>query len=198
MPDEGSSRRAAGRSGAPESESADLIARAIGGDVDAVAGLYDQHLPYVFRYVWVRVGDPSTAEDLTGEVFLRMVTALPHYRHVGLPFRAWLFRIARNLVIDHYRKARRRDNVSLEQIEPLQDAEAGPAAELEGKLTLGKLREALDQLEISQREVVALRFLSGLSLEETAQTLRKSIASVKALQHRGLANLRSTLIGAEG
>lgn len=95
------------------SNDADLVKRAQGGDVDAVGELYDRHHESIFRYVQSRVYDRDLAEDLTGEIFTRMVTSLPGYRLRGIPFRAWLYRIARNLVVDHYRKESGRVSVPL-------------------------------------------------------------------------------------
>lgn len=176
-----------------EDRAEDLVELAIGGDAEAMAELYDQHHQAIFRYLWGRTGHQSTAEDLTGDTFLRMVRALPHFRQVGLPFRAWLFRIARNLLVDHYRKSGRAEILALEQIESVRAQEAEPGAGVDRQLTLARLEQAMGTLQDAHREVVALRFLSGLSLKETARTLGKSMASVKALQHRALIGLRAAL-----
>ena len=87
-----------------DSKDADLVRRAQAGDVAAVGDLYDRHHKAIFRYVQSRVHGKDLAEDLTGEIFTRMVANLPDYRPMGVPFRAWLYRIAHNLVVDHYRK----------------------------------------------------------------------------------------------
>jgi len=169
-----------------------LIARAQRGDVDAIGSLYDQHQNAIFRYLWARLGQRPLAEDLTGEVFLRMLDALPNYRPTA-PFRAWLYRIARNLLIDHYRKHGQATQVPLETAEAQPTAEADLLTVAEHTLTLHHLQTALSQLDEMQREVVTLRFLSGLSLQETAAALEKTEPAIKALQHRGLAALRHAL-----
>lgn len=173
-----------------------LITCAQRGDVDAIGKLYDQHQNAIFRYLWVRVGERPQAEDLTGEVFMRMLTALPNYRPTA-PFRAWLYRIARNLLIDHYRKHGQTTTVPLETAEPQPTSSADLLTLAEQNLTLHQLQNALSQMDETQREVVTLRFLAGLSLQETAAALEKTEAAIKALQHRGLAALRQALTSEE-
>jgi RNA polymerase sigma-70 factor (ECF subfamily) len=163
--------------------------------MDAAGELYDRHNEHIFRYVWSRVHDDQTAEDLTGEVFTRMVTGLPHYRSQGVPFCAWLYRIAHNLVVDHHRKAGGRVWVPLQRAEAVREEGNNPASVVEQRLTLEKIRCALEELDPLQRDVVVLRFLIGLSLQEVAQTLDRTVASVKSLQYRGLIALRAKLKG---
>ena len=169
-----------------------LIQRAQGGDVAAIGDLYDRHHESIFKYLWLRVGDRQAAEDLTGDVFIRMMSALPNYRFAGAPFRAWLYRIAHNLIVDHIRRANLRTSVPLEAIEE-QAHDNDPRAVVEHKLQVERLQQALMQLDQNQREVVALRFVVGLSLQEVAQVIGRTEAAVKSLQHRGLAALRHTL-----
>ncbi len=174
----------------------DLVTRAQGGDAEAIGQLYDQHHEALFRYVWARVGERPLAEDLTGEVFMRMLNALPRYRAAAAPFRAWLYQIASNLLVDHYRK------MSRQSLAPLHEAERNSAglndvtALVEQQLTLERVHQALARLDETQREVVTLRFLSGLSLQEVASALGKTENAVKALQHRGLMALREMLMEA--
>lgn len=173
-----------------------LITRAQRGDVDSIGQLYYQHQNAVFRYLWARLGERARAEDLTGEVFMRMLTALPNYRATA-PFRAWLYRIAHNLLIDHYRKHGQTQRVPLETAEAQPVPEADVLNLAERQITLSRLQAALNQLDETQREVVTLRFLAGLSLQETAAALEKTEAAIKALQHRGLAALRQALASEE-
>ena len=171
----------------------DLVRRAHGGDVSAVGQLYDRHHERIFRYVRSRVSDSHLAEDLTGEVFTRMVISLPEYRPTVVPFRAWLYRIAHNLVVDHYRKESHQVSVPLYHAESQSGEAENPASIVERQITVERVYRALDRLAPSQREVVVLRFLVGLSLREVALTLGRSIAAIKSLQHRGLAALRAAL-----
>ena len=159
---------------------------------EAVSELYDRHHGRIFRYLLVRMNDVHQAEDLTGEVFIRMLNALSDYEERAIPFEAWLYRIARNLLIDNYRK----ENVK--QIIPIDDIVNYPSgddldAKIDEKWSLEAIRLALNEIEPSQREVIELRFLVGLPMQEVALILEKTVAAVKALQHRGLNNLRTVI-----
>jgi RNA polymerase sigma-70 factor (ECF subfamily) len=175
-----------------DSSDAELITRAQRGEVNAIGRLYDRHRESIFRYLWIRLDDRPLAEDLTGDVFMRMLDALPRYRMQGQPFRAWLYRIAHNLLVDYFRKMNRQATVPLDAVEE-QHTEDDPDRTIEQILLSERLQVALLRLEPTQCEVVVLRFLAGLSLQETALTLGKTEAAVKALQHRGLSGLRQAL-----
>jgi RNA polymerase sigma-70 factor (ECF subfamily) len=171
----------------------DIVALAQRGDAEAVGSLYDQHYPAILRYFRARVDDRHQAEDLTGDVFRRMLTGLPQYRPMGLPFRVWLFRIAHNLLIDHYRQESCWKSVELRETDHENQSQDDPAAVVEQKLTMEHARRTLAELDQSQRDVLAMRFLAGLSLKETALALGKTEDAIKALQRRGLAGLHMTL-----
>ena len=175
-----------------DSSDAELITHAQRGDVNAIGRLYDRHRESIFRYLWIRLDDRQLAEDLTGDVFMRMLDALPRYRLQGLPFRAWLYRIAHNLLVDHIRKMNHQITVPIDVVE-----EHAAGDDLDQTVELKRLNErlqvALMSLEPTQGEVVTLRFMAGLSLRETALTLGKTEAAIKALQHRGLSSLRRAL-----
>ena len=175
-----------------DSGDAELITRARRGEVSAIGRLYDRHRESIFRYLWIRLDDRQLAEDLTGDVFMRMLAALPRYRMQGLPFRAWLYRIAHNLLVDYFRKMNHQATVPLDAVEE-QGAGDDPDRVIEQTLLSERLQVALMRLEPTQCEVVVLRFLAGLSLQETALTLGKTEAAIKALQHRGLSGLRQAL-----
>ena len=175
-----------------DSNDAQLITRAQRGEVNTIGELYDRHRESIFRYLWIRLDDRQLAEDLTGDVFMRMLDALPRYRMQGQPFRAWLYRIAHNLLIDYFRKMNHQTTVPIDAIEE-QGTNDGPEQTIEQILLTERLQVALMSLEPTQCEVVTLRFLAGLSLQETALTLGKTEAAIKALQHRGLSGLRRAL-----
>ena len=175
-----------------DSSDAELVTRAQRGEANAIGRLYDRHRESIFRYLWIRLDDRQLAEDLTGDVFMRMLDALPRYQQQGLPFRAWLYRIAHNLLIDYFRKLNHQVTVPLEVVEE-QGADDDPDRAIEQILLSERLQTALMDLEPTQCDVVTLRFLSGLSLQETALTLGKTEAAIKALQHRGLSGLRQAL-----
>lgn len=174
-------------------EISDLVRRAQKGDLPAIQALYLGLNEQIYRFIWSRVHDPALADDLTGEVFLRMVARLPTYQDRALPFRAWLYRITRNLVIDNYRRNQNKETVPLESIaEDLAVVET-PESTAELRLTFERAQKALESLAPEQREVVELRFMAGLTLKEVALAVDKSVQAVKGLQHRGLTALRDYL-----
>ncbi len=136
---------------------AELVTRAQRGEVNAIGWLYDRHRESIFRYLWARLDDRQLAEDLTGDVFLRMLDALPRYQMKGLPFRAWLYRIAHNLLIDHFRKMNHQTTVSLEAAEDL-GTDDEPGRTVEQRQLTERLQAALLRLEPTQSEVIVLRF----------------------------------------
>ena len=169
----------------------DLIRRAKDGEPVVVSAIYDRYQQGIFRYLYYRVGDRHTAEDLTSEVFLRMIEKLSRYKDQNLSFQAWLFQIARNLSIDHYRKLNVRQNVQLEDDLPGKDD--GPLELIDQELTSEKLCRALEKLPEYQRDVVVMRFVVGMPIGEVADTLHKTEDSIKGLQRRALLTLRDIL-----
>lgn len=170
-----------------------LVRQAQAGKTDAVAALYDHYHQHIFRYVISRVRHQHLAEDLTGEIFTRMVANLDSYEITGYPFRAWLYRIARNMIVDHFRRQETQQTVPLSDTDNLVDTDAQPAARVDGRLQLERVQAALAHIDPVQREVVVLRFIVGLPLKEVAIAVDKSVAAVKSLQHRGLKALRAAL-----
>lgn len=168
----------------------DLAAQARQGDTGALAALYELHRPAIFRFLYYRVGERELAEDLTSEVFLRMIRSLSASRKDG-SLRAWLFQVARNLVIDHYRKNSGRAPVALE--ERLTSTADNPIASVEQQMTSEHLNRALSCLPDDQRDVVLLRFIAGMPLADTAQALEKTEDAVKGLQRRALIAMRELL-----
>ena len=169
----------------------DVILKAQQGDAAKIGVLFQRYNQSVFRYLYYRVNDLHTAEDLTSEVFIRMLRALPGYRFQGVSFQAWLFQIARNLSVDHFRRSASHPNVELQ--ENLVSGDLDPAATAENSLTSESLRKALAQLPSEQREVVVLRFILSFPIAEVASVLNRSEDSVKGLQRRGLIALRERL-----
>lgn len=168
-----------------------LVRRAQVGDQGAFAQIYQAYFSRVYRYIRARLGNRAEVEDLTQQVFLNMIRSLPAFKWRGVPFSAWVFRIARNQVIDHLRRAAK--SVSLPWDERVSNAEVNPQDLLEQILTQEELTAAINKLTQAQREVIALRFAAELSTLETAQAMGKSLGAVKALQHSALATLRKTL-----
>jgi len=168
-----------------------LIRRAQQGDPAAFTEIYDRHQPAIYRYIYYRVGDVATAEDLTSEVFVRLVEGIDRFVYRGRPLLAWLYTIARNLVTDH---RRRTGQATMLPLDEQLVAEAGDLEQAaERGLAQRRLAAALVHLTEDQRQVIVLKFIEGLDNEETARILGKSVGAVKSLQHRALAALRRIL-----
>ena len=169
-----------------------LIVRAQQGDSQAIGEIFECYRVSIFRYLYYRTGDGHTADDLTSEVFLRMIRSLGSYRRQEVAFLAWLFQIAHNLLTDHYRKMSYRNHLQLEDQQiVMQDSSSQPSSD--AGLNSLALRQALERLNEEQRDVIIMRFVTGMPIAEVAQALNKSEDAVKGLQRRGLAALRDVL-----
>lgn len=173
----------------------DLAQRAQRGDKEAFAQLYETHFDKIYRYVILRVGKRAEAEDMTQQVFVKAYEAISSFRWKGIPFSAWLFRIARNLVIDYIRKEKKRPTVSFE--ESLVASDSNPGLEVEQRLDIEQVVSATRRLTEAQREVISLRFAGGLSVAEVAGVMGKTAGAVKALQHSAIVALRKVLLVGE-
>lgn len=173
----------------------ELIQRAQRGDQAAIAALYEAHAQKIYRYVVYRVPTVHDAEDLTAEVFVRMVEGLPTYRITEAPFEAWLYRIAAARIADWYRRHKRHPQVEL--TETLKTSDPQPEDNILREQEIDTLREAVQQLNEEQQSVLILRFVERRSHEETAEIMGKSVSAVKSIQHRALTRLAS-ILGSEG
>jgi RNA polymerase sigma-70 factor (ECF subfamily) len=161
-----------------------LLKRAKAGDSEAFAQLYDDCIERIYRYVYFRVTDEQTAEDLTSQVFFKAWENLDRCKSTGAPFIAWLYTIARNAVIDYYRT--RKTTVALEEASSLASEEPAPDEEVELHFETESLKLALRELTDDQQQVVILKFISGMSTDEIAEHLGKRAGAVRALQMRAL------------
>jgi RNA polymerase sigma-70 factor (ECF subfamily) len=168
-----------------------LAERARAGDRAAVGALYDRLADRVYRFAFFRVGRRADAEDLVQRVFLKMIESLPRYQSRGLPFEAWLFRLARNTVIGHLRA--HRPQQPLEALAELDSGRPGPEESVELALEFQRLGEALRELTPVQQEVIGYRFMAGLNAREIGLIIGKREGTVRALQFRGLSALRRAL-----
>jgi RNA polymerase sigma-70 factor (ECF subfamily) len=169
-----------------------LIRAAQRGDQNAFTALYRAYVDKIYRYILFRVESAQTAEDLTAEVFLRVVESLPTYEDRSVPLLVWLYRIAHARVIDHYRRYKRTaDQAPLDSVEI--STESDLDAPLLAEYRADQLRAALGSLTDPQRQVIGLRFIEGYNLEATAQVLGKTVDAIKALQYRALQALAAAL-----
>jgi len=164
------------------------------GDSAAVEMLYQHHIEAVYRYIYYRVSSQRDAEDLTAEVFVKMVEGLPNYRFTGAPFEAWLYRIASARVIDFHRRNRRRPESDLD--DSLADTSTHPEDQVQRRQEIETLRAALHQLSDDEQTLLILRFVEHRSHIEAADIMSKTPNAVKAMQHRALIRLAS-LLGSE-
>jgi RNA polymerase sigma-70 factor (ECF subfamily) len=171
----------------------ELVKQAQSGSVAAVGELYDRHRSRIFRYIRFKTANTQVAQDLTSEVFLRMVDNLPSFQLRGVPFSAWLYRIARNLIIKQGQKESNWPVVSLGYADNVSRNGDNPALVVERQMEMERIWQGLERINEIQREVILLRFIGGLSLKETSQIMEKTVAAIKTLQHRGVLALQVVL-----
>jgi RNA polymerase sigma-70 factor (ECF subfamily) len=176
-------------------DDAALVAALKRGEADAVTYVVQQYVPSLYRYVYYQVQDAMLAEDLVSDVLMKMLGNVGTYVQGGTPFQAWLFRIARNRIVDHYRARRRRPQVSLEAW-LTDDPGAEPGASDAGLAALPErdaLQTGLAELTAEQRQVILLHVVDGWELPEVARMLDRSVPSVKSLYYRGVQSLRRVM-----
>ena len=168
-----------------------LVEQAQKGDRSAIAELYREHQPRIYRYIAYRVGDTAAADDLTAEVFVSMVKNINQFEYRGRPFLAWLYTVAGNVVKMHYRRQGR------VEFEPLPsemiDHKTNPAYITQSRLNQEKLMAAMPRLSDGQRQVILLKFIEGFDNAEIAAMMDKTEGAIRVLQHRALLALRQAL-----
>ena len=173
----------------PEEES--LVRRAQERDQQAFAQLYEEHFDKIYRYVALRIGNKIEAEDITQQVFLKALQSISSFRWRGIPFSAWLFRIAHNQVVDYLRKRTKQATVPVD--ESTVSLISNPQLLVEQRLDIEQLLSATKRLTPAQREVISLRFAGELPVAQVAKIMGKSQGAVKALQHSAIVALRKAL-----
>jgi RNA polymerase sigma-70 factor, ECF subfamily len=175
-------------------EDAELVDLAKGGDAEAFGELYERYAPKIFRFVYASLNNRWDAEDVTEEVFIRAWRSLDSYNKTGVPFSAFIYRIARNIMIDEYRGQKGvQPEVSIEEHIGLDDGH-DPTNRIEQNLENIQLLHAVQQLRKEYQEIIILRFMSELSAEEIAEITGQSIGSIRVLQHRALNALKKLLM----
>jgi RNA polymerase sigma-70 factor (TIGR02952 family) len=166
-----------------------LVRQAQEGDAEAFGRLYDHYVTMVHRYVYHRVGDRATAEDVTSETFVRALRRIDSLSFQGRDVGAWLVTIARNIVLDHVKSSRYRLEVATADMRDADRATDGPEDAVVAHLTNRELLACVQQLGSEQQECIVLRFIHGLSVSETAAIMGKKDGAIKALQHRAVRRL---------
>lgn len=169
----------------------DLALEAASGDRDAFAEIYEGLVEAIYGYLYWNLGSREDAEDLTEEVFLRCLVNIGSYDPRRGAFKAWAFRIARNLMVDHQRRGSRRAQSGLE--EELEQDLPGPPEKAEEEERARTLREALEDLTFMQRQVILMKFFAGMSNAEAASALGRREGAINALQHRALRRMGKIL-----
>jgi RNA polymerase sigma-70 factor (ECF subfamily) len=173
-----------------------LVRRAQENDSQAFAQLYEAYFDRIYRYISMRTRNETEAQDLTQQVFLKLLKSISSYKSRGVPFSSWLYRIAHNLVIDFFRQQNKKATVDIEGL-PLPDTGEDPQHMMEKHIDIEELKVATRQLTQAQQEVMALRFTSEMSIAECAQIMGKSEGAIKALQHAAVLALRKALVVGE-
>jgi len=169
-----------------------LVRRAQQHDQEAFAQLYEANFNKIYRYVALRIGNETEAEDVTQQVFINALKSISSFRWKGVPFSAWLFRIAHNKVVDYLRKKTRQATAPLDESLVSHDDNLQLAAER--KLDIEQLVSATRHLTQAQREVISLRFAGELPIAQVAKVMGKSQGAIKALQHSAIVALRKALL----
>ena len=165
-----------------------LVQQAQQGRRDALEELYLLHFDRIYSYLHMSVGNRHDAEDLTTQVFVKMLESIGKFRWRSAPFSAWLFRIAHNLAMDHFRASKRWQP---EEEPPEPDPGEGSAAEEEALESIGRqsMLQLIEKLSREQQQVLTLKFVFNFSNAEAATILDKTEGAIKSLQHRALASL---------
>ncbi len=179
----------------PESEfdEEDVLRRAAKGDREAFGQLYEQYIDRIFNYVYYRTGNLHDAEDLTARVFQRAMNHIHTYTDRGVPFSAWLYRIAHNLVANWHRDRSRRQEIPLNDLPVVPSKEDRPETSLVRSQEQESLLRLIRQLPPERQNLLILKFVENLSNAEIGQIMGRSEGAVKSLYHRTLLSLRDEL-----
>jgi RNA polymerase sigma-70 factor (ECF subfamily) len=170
-----------------------IIERAIQGDDEAFSLLYQENLKKIYNYIYYRTGNNHDAEDLTARVFQRALNHISKYKKTNVPFSAWLYRIAHNLVANWHRDNNRRKEVPLEEQTELRNKQEIPEREIEDRQEIELLLNAIHRLTHDRQMVLILKYVEDLSNKEIGDIMQKSEGAIKSLYHRTLLELRGYL-----
>lgn len=169
-----------------------LITRAKGGEAEAFGLLYDFYMPRIYRFILLKISHREEAEDLTHQVFLKAWKSIGSYKHQGHPFGSWLYRIARNTVVDHHRKSK--PEVDIEYIaHELVSTDTSPDANAETKFQWEGLMISIKKLKDIEQNVLIMRFVEDMPHREVAKAVGKTEGAVKIIQHRALKTLKKLI-----
>ena len=174
-----------------------LIKRAKDGESSAFGLLYDNYLPKIYRFVLLKVSHREEAEDLTHQAFLKAWENIGRYKDEGFPFSSWLYKIARNAVIDHYRSVKHsKTEANIDDFdEELSEftAENSFDKDIDRKIELRKISDGIKKLKEIEQDIIIMRFIDDLPHEEVASVIGKSVGATKLIQHRAIKKLQQIL-----
>lgn len=175
----------------PEDE---VVQRAASGDPEAFSLLYERFVTRIYNYIYYRTGNPHEAEDLTARVFHRALHHITHYDNRGVPFSAWLYRIAHNLVANWHRDNSRRKEVPLDDYSQQPQRSLAPEVRVVNNQEMEDLLKAIRKLPADRQQLLILKFVEGMSNAEVAVIMTRSEGAIKSLYHRTLIALREELL----
>lgn len=174
-----------------------VIEKATSGNSDAFSLLYERYVNRIYNYIYYRTGNPNEAEDLTSRVFHRALNHIDHYHNRGVPFSAWLYRIAHNLVANWHRDNSRRNEVPLDDQPTLATRAELPEHSLVNAQELENLLAVIRKLPAERQQLLILKFVEGMSNAEIATIMMRSEGAIKSLYHRTLLTLRDQITSDE-
>lgn len=173
----------------------DVLEYAIAGNLDAFSVLYQRNISRIYTYIFYRTGNVHDAEDLTARVFHRAMGHIQNYKNTGVPFSAWLYRIAHNLVANWHRDSKRKQEVPLEDHELFLAHGEMPESQIVSSQESEKLMEGIRKLTDERQQLILLKFVEKMSNAEVALIMGRSEGAIKSLYHRTLISLRQVLTG---
>ena len=171
-----------------------VVQRAKQQDPNAFAELYEEYFDKIYRYITIKIGDKEEAEDMTQQVFIKALHSISSFKWKGVPFSAWLYRIAHNQVVDYIRKNTKRPDTIYDETLVKDDIKNSPERMTERKMDVEQVLAATSNLTEAQREVISLRFAGELPTAQVAKIMGKSEGAIKALQHAAIVSLRKALL----
>jgi RNA polymerase sigma-70 factor (ECF subfamily) len=174
-------------------DDAEAIARAVNGDTDAFSVIYEKYVGRIYNYLYYRTGTQFDAEDLTARVFYKAFDHIGQYQNKGVPFSAWLYRIAHNLVANWYRDNSRRKEVPLDDYGHLHSQNEYPEESMVQRVENEALMKAIRKLPPHRQQMVILKFVEHLSNAEIAVVMGRSEGAIKSFYHRTLQYLKEEM-----
>lgn len=171
----------------------EALVKAIAGDKEAFGILYERYVGRIYTYIYYRTGNKHDAEDLTARVFYRAIEHIGRYHQRGVPFSAWLYRIAHNLVANWHRDRQRRQEVPIDEVVNLQTKLDPPEVAMLNRMDVERMMRVIQSLSPERQELIILKFVQELSNSEIGRIMQRSEGAIKSLYHRTLLSLRDDL-----